>query len=555
MNATDLKKKLARWRGDGAAPSTGFFAWVEDTKPRVPSHKGGYEVFQPDERERAEITRALDSGCGVIVFCWPRRHGKTLVTALIIAWRFLTRPTQNIAIVANSAKQTVDTAFKLVRTIIQQTSYSAALVKAGTIEITGAEIRYPALGSTITGYPANADALYGLKLSIAQCSELHAARDDRVYQTLASGTIDTDDGLMLVDSTTGARSSPLYVLYQIHERAADDNLHFSYIRYKDVEEACASAPRWINAKGLRSRAAQMLPAEFAQQHLNQWTASNNALFPPEIVERCIDTYPLDVAAITDGAAYIVGAGLDRAYGFSLHGDATVTTCVLKTLRGEDEHFYVLASDAIKFSGAHGIKSNLTRYHRDHEMRRTALEAYNVQDIAAWAGDQDFDHEIIHATSERQSNAFTALYNAAAEGRLHVNPAHEKLIGELGSFEYRLEASGTSRGTVPKFEGAKGSHDDHVYSLAWAVYALRYVELNPYEVNGLHCFGTGPVVDLCILNGGNLIPPCTDTCRSFNEVHGLYKRYRGRDHLIPLELAAFVETKVRNIGSHSMPRAA
>ena len=153
MSVLSIKEKLTRWRGEEGKPSKGFFAWIEDTQPRVPSSKGGYEVFEPDANERQEITAAMDSGCGVLIFCWPRRHGKTLVTALIIAWRFLTRPTQNIAIVANSAKQTVDTAFKLVRTILQQTPYSAALVKSESIEITKSEIRYPALGSTITGQP------------------------------------------------------------------------------------------------------------------------------------------------------------------------------------------------------------------------------------------------------------------------------------------------------------------------------------------------------------------------------------------------------------------
>lgn len=88
-------------------------------------------------------------------------------------------------------------------------------------------------------------------------------------------------------------------------------------------------------------------------------------------------------AIADGAAYVTGAGLDRAYGFSLHGDSTVTTCVLKTLQGEEDHYYVLASDDIAFSNASGIKKALTRYYKDFGMSRAAIETYNAQDIGAW----------------------------------------------------------------------------------------------------------------------------------------------------------------------------
>lgn len=355
--ASAAKLKIAAWR-DGSA---GFFQWLADVEPRIPSSKGGFEVYIPGPRERDELRRALDGDYRTIVLCWPRRHGKTVATALIIAWRFLTRKTQTVAMVANSEKQTVDTAFKLARTIIEQTPYTAGLIKGGAIVITADKIEYPALGNVIQGFSANPAALYGKKLSVAQVSELHAATSDSAYQVLASSTIDTDDGLVLVDSTVGPRSSPLFALHQLAEREDDPSLFFSHISYRDLEDACTNAPRWISPAALKSRAAQMLPAEFAQQHLNQWTAGTSALFPPEVLERSKDaSYRFDVASITGGAACIVGGGLDRAYGFSLHGDATVTTAVLKTLIGEEDHFFVLASDKIAFSSAGGIKKALSR---------------------------------------------------------------------------------------------------------------------------------------------------------------------------------------------------
>jgi hypothetical protein len=42
-------------------------------------------------------------------------------------------------------------------------------------------------------------------------------------------------------------------------------LFFSHISYRDLEDACTNAPRWMSPAALKSRAAQMLPAEFAQQ--------------------------------------------------------------------------------------------------------------------------------------------------------------------------------------------------------------------------------------------------------------------------------------------------
>jgi hypothetical protein len=70
-----------------------FFQWLDDVKPHVPSAKGGYEIYEPGPLERIEIIKAIDGDFRTVVFCWPRRHGKTLVATLIIVWRFLIRKT------------------------------------------------------------------------------------------------------------------------------------------------------------------------------------------------------------------------------------------------------------------------------------------------------------------------------------------------------------------------------------------------------------------------------------------------------------------------------
>jgi hypothetical protein len=543
------KSKVSDWRHG----STGFFRWLEDTRPMVPSSKGGFEPFIAGPRERAEIAQALDGDFGTVVFCWPRRHGKTLVSALIIVWRFLTRQTQNIAIVANSEKQSVDTAFKTVKTIVEQTGYTAKLVKAGAITVGADRIEYAAVGNTIQGFSSNPAALYGKKLSVAQISELHAATSDAAYQVLASSTIDTDDGLVLIDSTVGSRSSPLFGIYNTAQRGDDPSLFFSHIFYKDLEDAITNGPAWIKPAKLRSRAAQMLPGEFSQQHLNLWGNSTSSLFPPAVLDKTRDSYEIDIPSIAGTAAYIVGAGVDRAFGFSLHGDATITTAVLKTVIDDVDHFYVLACDSILFSSGRGIKNALTRYKADFGLKRAALESYNVQDLGAWCADQTFDHEIIHPTAERQAGAFQALYQAANEGRLHIDASFDKLFDEMATFEYRIMPSATGSGGTPRFEAAKGCHDDRVYSLAWAIYSLRDVELNPYEIQGIHCHGPGPAVPLCLLNGGELVPPCAEACRSMLAARDLYRGYVRRGHLTPLAFDEFVIGKIKNVGAHTLPR--
>src|SRR5690606_25303566 len=73
-------ERLKRWRQPGSA---GFFAFLEDVRPMIPSEKGAFQPFEwPNEHAKAEVAAALDGDFATVIFLWPRRHGKTLTSAL-----------------------------------------------------------------------------------------------------------------------------------------------------------------------------------------------------------------------------------------------------------------------------------------------------------------------------------------------------------------------------------------------------------------------------------------------------------------------------------------
>jgi len=549
---TDPAALLRRWRQPGSA---GFFAWLDDVRPLIPSEKGPWQPFEwPNDRVKDEVRRALDGDFSTIVWCWPRRHGKTVTSALVICWRFLTRAEQVVAIVANSEKQTTDTAFRLVKGILEKTPFSKALVDSQAVRIGADTIEYAALGSRIQGFPSSPASLFGKKLNLVQCSELHAAKNDATYQAIASAIIDSDDGLALIDSTVGSRRSPLYMLYQLWQNKSDDALYYSHIFYSDLEDAVNNGPAWISERKLRSRAAQMLPLEFGQQHLNTWGDACSLLFPEATRKALEQSYPLDPATIADGRPYAVGAGLDRASGLVLTGgDSTVTACVLKVVGDDDEaHVYVLSVDDIAFGSAGGIKRAFTKYAQNFGMKKAVLEASNVVDILSWCQGQNFEAEAIFPTRERQAAIFQELHRIATEGRLHINPKFKKIFREMETFEYRLESNG-SKGSIAVFEHAKGAHDDSLFALAWAIYSLREVELNPFELDGITCNAIGPAVRACILNGGDFAPLCSHECKSFAALHVLYEKYSSKAGCAVVSLPDFFNMRVTNIGPHVVRR--
>lgn len=478
---------------------------------------------------------------------------------MVIVWRFLTRPTENIAVVANSEKQVVDTAFRTIREAFEHTPALKRLVDAGTILVLQDRIELPSTGSVIQAFSSNPAALWGKKLTCAQISELHAAsRGDEVFGALAGSLLDTAGSLLLIDSTVGPKSSKLYDLYVAATRAddPDPSIAFSHIEYADIDDACAKAPAWLSATKLRSLARQMLPHEFALYHLNRWQDAASSLFPKAILDACIEEYPLDLATLANGAGFVVGSGLDRAFGGSKHGDRTVTACVAKVVVDDDEHLFVLDAEAVFLGRLSSIKSRFAHYHTDFQMSRATLESYGSQDVADWSATQPFAGgvEVVHPSRRSKYAAFMALYQAAAEQRLHIHPKFKPLIDELAVFEVISDGKATDgEAAVPKFTHPRGGHDDFVHALAWASHSLRTVTLSPYEIEGIHCNGSGGNVIMCALNGGGQVPFCAETCRSMQTAFRLYEAYKSRKPLHQVGIEDFIANKLSNVGAHTLPR--
>ena len=81
----------ATWR-DGSA---GFFKFLEDVQPRVRDGRGGFVPYMPAGEVREAIAKALDGDYSCVVFCFPRRHGKTVAAIMIALWRFITRNSES----------------------------------------------------------------------------------------------------------------------------------------------------------------------------------------------------------------------------------------------------------------------------------------------------------------------------------------------------------------------------------------------------------------------------------------------------------------------------
>jgi hypothetical protein len=530
-----------RWRGG----FDGFRAFLEDVRPLVPLADGSWGPLELEAWQQEDLAAALDGGYRTVIFLWPRRHGKTLVAALLILWRFVSRESQTICLVSNSANQSVGACFRLVAGIVRHTPRMLALIGAKNLQ--AERILFPSLDSIIEALPSNPAALIGRKVSVAQVSELHAARSADIFDAMASSTGDSAEGLVLVDSTVGSRSGVLYRLTGLVERGEDAATFVSYQSYADLADALERSPAWISRPWLTSRARQMLPGEFARYHLNLWSSGSNALFAEsDLAAAVVDLphpLPLDaLRAYANGRKFLVAGGLDRAYGFSLHGDQTITTIVAKIATDDGEcEYVVLDQRRIMFSSAAGIKTAFHEAHERYGLTNVCVESFNAQDIWTHLLERQIPAELIHATNTNQIPAFTALHRVVAERRLRIPKELDALIAEMRVFEYDTETAAT-----PRFGAAGSFHDDRVYSLAWAIHALREHELAAYELGAVVCDAPDHLQPLCYLFDGPHVMPCADRCPTHREVAEMYARYRERA-VSELSLIDFFRSKVKSAG--------
>lgn len=508
----------------------GFFQWVADVQPRIPSRKGGFEVFQPAPFQVEAVRAALapdEAGNWrhqTIAFSFPRRHSKTTLNALLVTWRFtLFGPNENIKVMANSERQTLSVGFSLVKKIIMNTPF--LLKQVGRENLKAYDIVHPKLQNVISAVACNVAGLYGEKITCGWVSEIHAAASDEAMQVLASSLGDTEGSWLLIDSTVDAVGGPLHRLEQLQESGEDPTVFVRRLEYRGLEEALEQSPPWIDRAWLKSRQKQLLPAIFATQHLNQRSAAANNLFTLDDIKAAREVVPCPMAAedlerIAAGRKYVTGGGLDRAYFGSLHGDATIWTSVAKIADadGGEPHFWIMNQKAILGSLASGIKREIAKDMERYALSNVVIEAYNAQDIATWAMEQKIPCEIIHATNTNQVPAFMELYRIVREGRLHFSHKLEDLAREMETFLYEL------KGDKPKF-GSDKWRDDRVYSLVWAVFSLRARELAVYELPDIVCESRSSHAGFCYLRQGDLILPCSARCEAHKRCEAMYLQHR------------------------------
>ena len=294
----------AKYRNGGQ----GFCDWVED-HVCIPIYPDGEDIAvwipmkdlptDPDpitgraysyiwEKQKEVCMDALAMKDGkflyrLIIFCWPRGEGKSLLAILIQLWKFFNWTRQTIVLGANSKDQTKFVHYDLFKDVILN---SPNLKKAigGEKNVQEKEIRLKAVDGSIQSVIKPISTSSGIVSNITgyTFSEMFDMRNPKFFTQLDGSIRNIPNALGVIDSTVSAKDHVLYTLYDNFVKKKTTTLFFSYrFSEKGLQEDYWNP--FMHTTQLEDYRAKFLEAEFARYFLNTWSAGTTKVFSDNMI--------------------------------------------------------------------------------------------------------------------------------------------------------------------------------------------------------------------------------------------------------------------------------
>lgn len=239
--------------------------------------------------EQAEICRtALRMVDGefihrLIILCWMRGEGKSLLACLIQLWKFMNWNKQQIVLGANSKDQVTFVHFDIIKDIILNSPELLAAVgkknilekkirltddQGNDVSVIKAISSFSGIVSNITGYTF---------------SEIFDMKNPKFFVQLDGSIRNIPNAFGVIDSTVSTKSHILYQLYDTYMHRKDPSLFFSYRfsqygKQEDYWNPNMSQPQ------LDAYRSKFPLQEFERYFLNTWGSASLKVFTDEALE-------------------------------------------------------------------------------------------------------------------------------------------------------------------------------------------------------------------------------------------------------------------------------
>jgi len=219
----------------------------------------------------------------LIVFCWPRGEGKSLLVCLIELYRFFNFPRQKIVCGANSKDQVQFVHYDIMRSIVLHSPILLADIGRKGVQQKGlyffdnhgaAQSEIKTI-SSFSGIVSNIDSY--------TFSEMFQQPKSDFFVQLDGSIRNIPNAMGCIDSTVSSKQHQLHRLYNAFLKGGDPFLFFSYRYSKEGDQNDYWNPN-MTAAQLSSYRTKFPFGDFERYFLNLWESGGEKIFTPEIIE-------------------------------------------------------------------------------------------------------------------------------------------------------------------------------------------------------------------------------------------------------------------------------
>ena len=219
----------------------------------------------------------------LLVFCWMRGEGKSLIAVIIQLWKFFNWPKQQIVFGANSKDQIKFVHYDIARDIILNSPKLSAIVGSKNIQEKAILLRdkknriasrmmaissFSGIVSNITGYTF---------------SEIFDMKNPRFFVQLDGSIRNIPNAFGVIDSTVSTKTHILYSLFTNYTDGKSKNVYFSY-RFSLKGFAEDYWNPYMNQAQLDDYKTKFPAIEFDRYFLNVWSSASMRAFSDEMIE-------------------------------------------------------------------------------------------------------------------------------------------------------------------------------------------------------------------------------------------------------------------------------
>jgi hypothetical protein len=219
----------------------------------------------------------------LIVLCWQRGEGKSLLACLIQIWKFFNFPRQQIMLGANSRDQVKFVHYDIMRDIIQNSPNLLAAM--GTKRnIQEKEIRLKGRDGVVRSLIRSISSFSGIVSNITgyTFSEIFDMKKPKFFVQLDGSIRNMPNALGVIDSTVSEKTHVLYQLYESFITKKTKSVFFNYRSSKTGDIDDYMNPH-MTTDQLEDYKAKFPFGEFERYFLNTWEAGRTQIFDEAMI--------------------------------------------------------------------------------------------------------------------------------------------------------------------------------------------------------------------------------------------------------------------------------